>query len=79
MAQDHVPIQASILTPEETDAKVWVAVVEGYHVRATDREHAERIIMVCKACASKGRSHAQHGIVYALGLRAWGSTVTSEI
>ena len=65
-------ISTSILQPHETTNGIWVAVIEGWHVRATDREHAERIINTSKMVEAVAMKEAKAEIRTALGLRAYG-------
>jgi hypothetical protein len=51
-------VNSRILTPEETTKKNWVAVIESWHVPASSREHAERIIATCEMCMQIGRRDA---------------------
>ncbi|MGB0507106.1 MAG: hypothetical protein ACPGGK_13000 [Pikeienuella sp.] len=63
-------ISTSILKPEETDSGVYVVVIEGWHIRAIDKDHAERIIDACKMVAAATRERVKAEIRVALGLRA---------
>lgn len=73
MARD---ISTTILTPDETAPTAgWVAVIEGWHIRATDRQHAERIIDACEMTAAIGRKSAQAEMRKALGLHVHGPHV----
>lgn len=60
-------ISTSILTPDETDAGVWVAVVEDWHIRTDNQLHAERIIDACGMTTAIGRRDAQVELQIALG------------
>lgn len=64
-----------ILTPSETTDGVWVAAIEGWHVKATDRSHAERIIDIAGMCFNVGRKDAQADIRQALGMNPFGAHV----
>ncbi|AUQ74733.1 hypothetical protein [Phaeobacter piscinae] len=67
-----MPISTKILEPHEAAQGTWIAVIEGWHVRAESRSHAQRIIDTCKMVAAAAKKEAKAEIRTALGLRAYG-------
>lgn len=70
------PLSTRILSPDEAAGDYWIAVVEERWIRAIDRDHAERIIEVCKMCAAMGHRRALYDVRSALGLTSFGSSVS---
>ena len=61
----------SIRPPEETGG-IWIAIVEGWHIWAESREHAERIIDACNMTKSIGYNRTKAEMRCAIGLVAYG-------
>ena len=71
-------LTTSILSPEETLGKRWIAVIEEWHVVAESREHAERLIEVGEMCFAKGVKTQRETTLNALGLSTWGGSVRAD-
>lgn len=68
-------LSTKVLRPEETGHDGWVAVVEGWHIRADNQAHAERIISACNMSASIGRKQAQNALRMALGFSSYSNHI----
>lgn len=68
-------VHSRILHPEETVDGDYVVVIEGWHIKANDEQHAQRIIDACNMAAAISAKVARAEIRLALGLRSYGDHV----
>jgi len=60
----------------DTADGAFVAVINGWNVKAESREHAERIVGTAKMAFNLGQREARRAVRESLGLSVWGGDVS---
>ncbi|AET42322.1 hypothetical protein DSS3P1_14 [Ruegeria phage DSS3-P1] len=67
---------AKILEPRDNfPGEPFMVEVNGRHIKAEDRRHAESIVDALNTAHNLGKRAARHEVRTALGLRTWGGDV----